>query len=413
MKNQIIENINNPKELERMYRIDPETFIEDFSDAWKSHPESDVLAVWNQRLNYRETSLSSKTFLTSREFRLMALFALIAGISTRTVLYFTELNLISPFNLVFTVMVPVILYFLFSGKVNKKILQTVILGTIISIVFINLLPLNISDSILLSYLHLPILLWMFLGLAYTKDSWERVSHRLSYLKLNGEFLILYVIMAISGILLALITIQLFQFTGFDISEFYMENIVLFGASSLTVVGFSLVSRNLAITKNIAPIIARIFGPLVFLTLVGFLTSMIFIVINPFIDRDFLLFFNVILIVVLAVSVFSISERQPTETKNIFDYSSALLIALAIVIDLIALSAILFRLSSFGISANRIAVLGMNMVILIHLIWILGTYIRFLKNKVQPNVIQSAITSYLPVYGLWAAIVTFTFPIIFR
>ncbi|MDP3305114.1 MAG: hypothetical protein Q8S15_03480 [Erysipelotrichaceae bacterium] len=413
MKNQIIENMNNPKELERMYRLDPETFIEDFNDAWKSHPESDVLSVWNQRLNYQNTTGYNKTFTTTREFRLMAICTLFAGISTRIILYFTELSFVSPINLLFTVMVPIILYFLFYRSTNKKIVQIVISVILISIIYINLLPMQETDSILLSYLHLPIVLWMMMGLAYTKDSWQKVSHRLSFLKINGEFIILYAIMAISGMILALITIQLFQFTGMDISEFYMENIVLFGASSLSIVGFYLVTRNLSITKNIAPIIARIFGPLVLLTLFGFLFTMVLLGKNPFSDRDFLLFFNIILIVVLAVSIFSISERKTTESKNIFDYSSALLLGLAIVIDFIALSAILFRLSSYGISVNRIAVLGINLIILIHLVWILRTYIRFLQDKVQPHAIQSAITIYLPVYGLWAAIVTFTFPIIFR
>ena len=413
MKNQIIENMNNPKELERMYRIDSETFIEDFNDAWKSHPESEVLAVWNQRLNYQNTAGYNRTLTMTREFRLMAICAILAGISTRVILYFTELNSLSAVNLLFTVMVPITLYFLFYRTTNKKIIQVVIGGILILIIYINFLPMQVTDSILLSYLHLPIVLWMIMGLAYTKETWQKVSHRLSFLKINGEFVILYAIMAISGMILALITIQLFQFTGLDISEFYMENIVLFGASSLSIVGFYLVTRNLSITKNIAPIIARIFGPLVLLTLSGFLFMMVLLGKNPFSDRDFLLFFNIILIVVLAVSIFSISERETTESKNIFDYSSALLIGVAIIIDFIALSAILFRLSSFGISVNRIAVLGINLIILIHLIWILRTYIRFLQNKAQPHAIQSAITTYLPVYGLWAAIVTFTFPIIFR
>ena len=413
MNNQIIENINNPEELERLYRKNPDTFIEDFSVAVRSLPENDVLAVWNQRLNFQETVANKKTLTLTREFRLMAVCAVLAGISTRTALYFTELGFISPINIIFTVMIPIIMYFLYYRSTSKKVAQIVISVILISIIYINLLPIQVSDSILLSYLHLPIILWILMGLAYTKEAWQKVSLRLSFLKINGEFIILYAVMAISGMILALITIQLFQFTGVDISEFYMENIVLFGAASLSIVGFYLVTHSLSITKNIAPIIARIFGPLVLLTLFGFLITMVLLGKNPFSDRDFLLFFNLILIVVLAVSIFSISERKMSESKNVFDYSSAILIALAIVIDMIALSAILFRLSSYGISVNRIAVLGINLIILVHLVWILRSYIRFLQDKAQPHAIQTAITTYLPVYGLWAAIVTFTFPIIFR
>ena len=39
-------------------------------------------------------------------------------------------------------------------------------------------------------------------------------------------------MAISGLLLGVLTMQLFGVLGLDISEFYFKNVVLFGASSL-------------------------------------------------------------------------------------------------------------------------------------------------------------------------------------
>jgi hypothetical protein len=42
-----------------------------------------------------------------------------------------------------------------------------------------------------------------------------------------------------------------------------------------------------------------------------------------------------------------------------------------------------------------------------------SYMRFLQNKTGPSTIQDAVTKYLPVYGLWAAFVTFTFPLIFN
>jgi hypothetical protein len=79
---------------------------------------------------------------------------------------------------------------------------------------------------------------------------------------------------------------------------------------------------------------------------------------------------------------------------------------------VALSAIVFRLSSYGITPNRLAVLGVNILIWANLIWIMLSYMRFLQNKTGPSTIQDAVTKYLPVYGLWAAFVTFTFPLIF-
>ena len=48
--------------------------------------------------------------------------------------------------------------------------------------------------------------------------------------------------------------------------------------------------------------------------------------------------------------------------------------MTLAIDLIALSAILFRLTSFGMTPNRIAVLGANLIVLFHLVLILIKYI---------------------------------------
>ena len=68
-------------------------------------------------------------------------------------------------------------------------------------------------------------------------------------------------------MLTALTMHLFRFVGMDISEFYFENVVLFGAAALAIVATYLVSRNLKLAKNIAPYIAKIFSPLV-LAIVG-------------------------------------------------------------------------------------------------------------------------------------------------
>lgn len=130
------------------------------------------------------------------------------------------------------------------------------------------------------------------------------------------------------------------------------------------------------------------------------------------DRDFLLSFSGVLLTVLAVTIFSITESGKDEKKNISDYINFALIILALIIDSVALSAIVFRLSSYGITPNRIAVLGVNLLVWANLIWIMISYMRFLQKKSGPSTIQDAVTKYLPIYGLWAAFVAFAFPLIF-
>jgi hypothetical protein len=412
INNLIIKNIADPHELERMFRKEPEAFKKSFSDAWEQNPDSPVLAVWYERLHFREEAITGKVSLLQKDFLVMGILAILAGISSRIIFQFVEQETIAPVNLVFGILPFMAAYFVYNNNPKKNVLYTLAALFLISGFYLNMLPLEQKDSIILAYLHLPIFLWVLLGLAFTGDKYGIGSVRLAYLKFNGEFCILYASMAISGMLLAALTLQLFGFVGLDIEEFYFSNIVLFGAAALAVLAACLVTKNLKHAKNIAPYIAKIFSPLVLATLLVYLITVIWVGKNPFLDRDFLISFNGILLSVLAVTIFSITESGTNEKKNISDYINFALIVLALIIDSVALSAIVFRLSSYGISPNRLAVLGVNILIWANLIWIMLSYLRFLQNKTGPATIQDAVTGYLPVYGLWAAFVTFAFPLLF-
>jgi hypothetical protein len=414
--NPIIENMADPHELERMYRTEPEGFKKSFSFAWEQHPDSQILAVWHERLHFKETVQigAGKAAWLQKDFFIMGLIAVLAGLSTRTLLHFTELNAIAPVNLAFGILPFLAAFFVFNNTPRKGVIYTLAALFVASGFYLNMLPLEQTDIIILAYLHLPIFLWVLLGLAFTGNEYRIGAARLAFLKFNGEFGILYACMAISGMLLAALTMQLFRFVGMDIEDIYFSNVVSFGAAALAVVATYLVSSNLKLfSKNVAPYLARIFSPLVLATLLVYLVTVLVVGKNPFVDRGFLLSFNGILLGVLAVTIFSITESGTDRRKNIFDYVNVALIVLALIVDSVALSAIVFRLSSYGITPNRVAVLGANILIWANLIWIMLAYSRFLRNKTGISAIQDAVTKYLPVYGLWAAVVAFTFPLIFK
>ena len=203
--------------------------------------------------------------------------------------------------------------------------------------------------------------------------------------------------------------QLFYMINLDISEFYFTNIVLFGVASVSILTIYLVDLNLNIVRNIAPLIAKLFGPLVLITLFVFILTVILTGQNPFIDREFLFVFNIILLIVLAISVFSIIESSDRRFTNLINLA---LISIALLIDLFALSAILFRLGSFGLTPNRCAVLGINLIIGFHLSKILFSYIKYYRTKKEIGIVHKAITDYLPLYGIWSLIVIFVFPLLF-
>lgn len=412
ISNLVLKNLANPHELERLFRKDPEAFRNSFSQAWELNPESQVLAIWFERLNFKESTHSVKASLFNKDFLSMGFLAILAGLVTRIIFQFAEQQSIAHLNIAFGILPFVAAYFVSNNLPRKNIIYILAALFLISGVYLNLLPLEQNDSILLAYIHLPIFLWVVVGLAFTGNEFRRGSARLAFLKFNGEFGILYAIMAISGGLLTALTMQLFRFVGMDIAEFYFRNVVLFGAAALAVVATYLVSKNLKLAKNIAPYIAKIFSPLVLVTLLAYLGTVMWVGKNPFMDRDFLLSFNGVLLIVLVVTIFSITESSKDERKSISDYINFALIILALIIDSVALSAIMFRLSSYGITPNRIAVLGINILVWANLIWIMVAYLRFLQDKAKLSAIQDAVTKYLPIYGLWAAFVAFTFPLIF-
>ncbi|WKB36065.1 hypothetical protein QS257_01860 [Terrilactibacillus sp. S3-3] len=106
-------------------------------------------------------------------------------------------------------------------------------------------------------------------------------------------------------------------------------------------------------------------------------------------------------------------RDPRGRNKLFDYMNVALILAALVIDGIALWAILVRLTSFGITPNKVAALGENLILLVNLGGLAWFYFCHLIRKADFEKLERWQTSYLYVYFMWMGIVAFLFPIIFH
>ena len=123
-------------------------------------------------------------------------------------------------------------------------------------------------------------------------------------------------------------------------------------------------------------------------------------------------FNVLLIGVMAIIFFSVAGTSGTRKSKLEVLILILLSVVTILVNGIALSAILFRISEWGITPNRIAVLGANLLILVNLVMVTVQLLKMTSKKADPDGVGNVIARYLPVYIIWAVIVTFTFPLIF-
>jgi len=283
----------------------------------------------------------------------------------------------------------------------------------LSALYINILPILInSSSIDLAYLHLPLLLWCIFGFIYGGFDSKDLTKRMEYIRFNGDLIVLTTLILIAGALFAAITGNLFKVIGIDIMQFYPNYIVVWGSVSAPILATYIIRNYPAATNKIAPIIATIFSPVVLVTLFVFLCAIPFGGKDPYKDRDFLLMFNLMLLGVMALIVFSIAETGVTKNRK---FNTIVLLALAMVtliINLVALSAILYRLGEYGFTPNRVAVLGSNLLIFINLILIAIDLFKVNFKNAEMNRVELTISRYLPFYAIWTLFVTFGFPVMF-
>jgi hypothetical protein len=121
----------------------------------------------------------------------------------------------------------------------------------------------------------------------------------------------------------------------------------------------------------------------------------------------------LLVLVLGLLLYAISARDSLAPPGRFDGLQLLLVVCALIVDVMALSAIAARISEFGFSPNKTAALGLNILLLVNLGWSAVLYARFLAKRSPFARLERWQTAYLPAFAVWAWIVVTLFPLIFN
>ena len=264
----------------------------------------------------------------------------------------------------------------------------------------------------LTALHLPIALWLAIGVAYTGGRWNSSDHRMNFVRFSGELFVYYVLIALGGGLLTLLTGFLFGAIGVDIESFLGEWLLPCGAAGGFIIASWLVETKRSVMENMAPVLTRLFTPLFAVAMLAFLVAMVVTGNGINIERNVLIGFDLLLVVVLGLSLYTISSRDLEARAGVFDGLQLVLLVSALLVDLLALAAIAGRISEFGFSANKTAALGLNLIILVNLAWSAWLSVGFLRGRRRFDTLERWQTSYLPVYAAWAAIVVIAFPAVF-
>lgn len=409
MKTNIENNLDNPKELEGLYRENKTLFAKEFKDLYPEISHHPTAQVWYERLTYSEITWGSKN-----ELWLILGLSFIAGLIAKIPFFFPqEQEQFYARNIAFIVFPVLATYFAWKQTLPLHKILIVAISILVSVVYMNLLPTNEhSDTFILACIHLPLFMWAILGFTFTGTQFNNYSKRIDYLRYNGDLIVMTTVILISGALLSGITVGLFELLNINIEVFYFEYVAIWGLASAPVVGTYLVQSNPQLVKNVSPVIAKVFTPLVLTMLVLYLGAIVYTGKDPYNDRDFLIIFNLLLIGVMAIILFSIAETSATSSNSINTWLVFALSTVTIIINAIALSAIVFRISEWGFTPNRLAVLGSNILILIHLMMVSYRLFKSLKHPDELVTVENSIASYLPVYSIWTIIVTFLFPVLF-
>ncbi|WP_448630087.1 hypothetical protein [Cellulomonas soli] len=89
-----------------------------------------------------------------------------------------------------------------------------------------------------------------------------------------------------------------------------------------------------------------------------------------------------------------------------------LVVAALTVDAVLLTAMVARIAQFGTSPNKLAALGLNVLLLVHLLRAGWLTLQFLRRRCGFAALEGWQTRYLPVYGVWATLVVVVFPPVF-
>ncbi len=284
--------------------------------------------------------------------------------------------------------------------------------------FVTLLLCNIfpfepgGDTAILTTLHVPIALWLVVGFAYAGGDWRTRGLRMDFVRFSGQLFILYVLIALGGGVLTGITLTVFNALGVDLRWVAASWIIPCGAMGAFVVAAWLVESGQGAIEQVAPVLTRIFTPLFTLMLLAFLAVLVWTGRGIDVQREMLIAFDALLIVVLGLVLYSVSARDPVAPPGVFDGLQIALVSTALIVDVLVLAAMTARIGEFGITPNRMWAMGLNIILFVNLAWTARLYIGFLRKRSPFSAVERWQTDYLPVFSAWAAFVVAVFPLIF-
>ena len=411
MKQRIRENLNKPEQLEKLYLSNKSTFKQEFNGLYPEIQDQPIAQFWNLRLNFEKGKISWGN--------LSEIFYLVLG-SFLSWLYIrfpefvpVQKDIFYLKNLGLFITPSLIVYFAWRQKISLRDWFLICFAILFAFLFMYHLP-NFPESktTILACIHLPLFLWTVLGYSFAGGHSNDYRKNLDFLKFTEDLSLIAGILSILGLCLAGLTSVLFSLIKIEVEFFLFEYVFLWGLVAVPLVGTHLLQTNPDLIQKVTPIVTKLFTPIFFTILLIYFFAILTLAKNPYNDREFLLQFNLVLAIVMAsilISISTYSRNSISKMETVLLFSLSLL---AILLNGIALSSIFLRILDWGISPNRIAVLIWNMLFMSNLILVAFQFFQIFREKTNIQKIEKGISRFLKVYSFWIMFVTFIFPILF-
>src|SRR5919107_2118371 len=117
-------------------------------------------------------------------------------------------------------------YFVWKRRLDTSTLSWLAVAFVAAAVLANVYPFapgGSTDALggaVLPALHLPIALWLVVGVAYAGGRWSQVGGRMDFIRFSGGLFIYYVLTALGGAVLTRFMAMIFQAIGIDVEPFF-------------------------------------------------------------------------------------------------------------------------------------------------------------------------------------------------
>ncbi len=300
-----------------------------------------------------------------------------------------------------------------SGSRSRSGLITLVSVFAVSALLVNLFPSHQPEqTLVLTAVHLPVALMVALGIAYLGARWRSLIAWMDWVRFLGEAVIYYVLIALVGGVMTALVVQIFRAVGLIHIDAVLGWILPVCAAGAVMVCAWLVERKKSVMENMAPVLTAVFTPILTVALLSFLVVVIVSARLVDLDRQVLISFDAVLIVVAALVLFTVSARRPESPRRALDWMQLVLIVAALAVDVLMLWAMSGRLVEYGTSPNKLAALGCNLLLLAHLAGSGWKYVGILAWRRPSWGLERWQCLALPVFGVWAGVVALVFPPLF-